>query len=780
MGNYHPPLILTCFTFYRCFSAEKRSLLVFFLLLLLSASGLQAQNSVGEWTMHLSYHAIHEVTGSENKVFGASDAGILVYHIPNKSVSTLNKKNGLNDVDISSLEFVPELEWLMIGYENGNVDIKDNNSIQNFPEIKDNLFQDDKAINQFMFFDDKILIATGFGIIEFIPSSKKFRNIFYPEEGTSLAVHDLSADDKNIYAATEKGVFYADRNSALINPSNWNRITDLPGYMNEFKNTEIFNGFLIASQVGDGAEDNVYIIDENNDYSLLTDNTGKVKDIYSNSASLFIAYDDRVIQYSENFSQVNTITDYPFGETNPLSLYMDLDNSLWIGDNENSLVRNSSSGQYESISRNSPLSDEVFKMKAFNDEILVTSGGKDDQNEQLDNPGIFYRFSEGEWKNYKLEQYSDFMDVEVDKQHKDIMYVSSFGGGLLKFENYELKEIYNSENSPLINTGERVQVSSLAADDEGNVLMVNYGATHPLVLKTKDDEWLTLEYDQLQGKEIADIVWAENGYLWGYFDNLPQLFVVDFNGTPDDIDDDRVRVMTPRDHNENLYADNITALVEDKNNNIWFATDEGIAVVNDIYGFFENDIFQPNRIRITEDNTTQYLLRDNTVKDILVDPGNRKWFATYRSGIKLFSEDGKKMLSHYTEENSPLLSNEVNTLAMKESSGELFTGSSKGIQSFRTDASEGKKDFSEAYVFPNPVKPGYDGVITITGLVQGVNVKITDVNGNLVYETVAEGGQATWDGKTLNGRKVNTGVYLVFMTNEDGSKTHIEKILFIR
>lgn len=778
---YCPPLILNFVKFYKCFSyVGKRVLLLFSLFIFSSGNSLKAQNRVGEWTMHLSYHAINEVTGSVDQIFGAANAGIIVYHNTDKSVSTLNKKNGLNDVDISGLKFIPELEWLMIGYENGNVDIRMNNSIQNFPEIKDNIFQDDKTINNFLFFEDIILVATGFGIIEFIPSSKKFRNIYFPEEGSSLSIYDLSINGNNIYAATEQGIFFADKNSSLINPSNWNRITALPEYMGEFNNLEVFNGFLIASQVNNGTGDKVYIIDKNNDYSLLEDNNGEVTDIHSGSGFLFIAYEDRVIQYSENFSQVNTITDYPFGNAYPLSVYSGVDNNLWIGDNKNSLVRKSSSSQYETISRSSPVSDDVFRMKAFDDEIFVTSGGWDDQHEKLDNPGIFYRFTEGEWENYQLEQYSDFIDIQKDNQGANILYVSSFGDGVLKFEDYELKEIYNSENSPLISTDGGVRVSSLAKDKEGNILMINDGATHPLVLKTKDNEWMKLEYEQLRGKAIKEIVWAENGYVWGYFDNLPQLFVVDFNGTLDDIDDDRVRVHTPRDHNENLYADRITALVEDENNNIWFATDEGVAVVNNIYGFFEDDTFQPNRIRITENDITQYLLRDNIVEDILVDPGNRKWFATYRSGIKLFSADGKKMISHYTEENSPLLSNEVKTLAMKKSNGELFTGSSKGIQSIRTDASEGKKDFSDAYVFPNPVRPGYEGVITITGLVKGVNVKITDVNGNLVYETIAEGGQATWNGKTLNGRKVNTGVYLVFISNDDGSKTHIEKILFIR
>jgi len=104
----------------------------------------------------------------------------------------------------------------------------------------------------------------------------------------------------------------------------------------------------------------------------------------------------------------------------------------------------------------------------------------------------------------------------------------------------------------------------------------------------------------------------------------------------------------------------------------------------------------------------------------------------------------------------------------------------RGICSYRSESAAGKADFQDAYVFPNPVRPGYEGKITITNLVAGVNVKITDISGNLVYETIARGGQATWDGKNLSGHKVSTGVYLIFMTNEDGSKTHVGKLLFLK
>lgn len=766
---------ISCFT-----TVQLKKLFIFIFFVTALSTQIFAQTSVGEWTMHVSYHTISSITGSDNNIFGAANAGILIYHKKENSVSTLNRKNGLNDVDISQIKYIPEIDRLIIGYQNGNMDLVKDNSINNFSGIKDNVYRENKTINDFLYFKDKVLIATGFGIIEFIPSTKNFRDIYYPEEGSFLTINKLTATDQYIYAVTDQGIFYADKSSSLVNPGNWERISTMPDYMGEFSHVEAFNEDIIVSYSTEGDNDIVYVLDENHNSYVLTDNSGKVHDIISTRDFVYIAYSEQIIKYSESFSIEETITDYSFGNTTPGDLFVGSGNTLWIGDKENSMVCETSKGQYERISRNSPLTDDVFMIKSDGANIFATAGKLDNQQEELDNAGMFYSFTEGEWNNYKFEEYNNFVDIAFDKSGSSDFYISSSGSGLLKFEDFQLSEVYNSENSPLTESDGETQVSSLVMDEDGNLLMVNHGATHPLVMKTVDNEWHVLEYDELAGKTVPRILWAKNGFVWGYFEDQPHLFVVDFNETFGDTDDDRVQVVTPRDHNENLYAEIITAIEEDNEGNIWFATDEGVAVVNDIYGIFDTEVFQPNRIRITEDNITQYLLRDNTVNDIFTDPGNRKWIATARSGIKLFSSDGKKMLSHYTKDNSPLLSDDIRTLAMNEKDGALFIGTSKGILSYRTDASEGKQDFSEAYVFPNPVRPGYEGTINITGLVEGVNVKITDINGNLVYETVAEGGQATWTGKTLNGTKVNTGVYLVFMTNEDGSKTHIEKILFIR
>jgi len=95
------------------------------------------------------------------------------------------------------------------------------------------------------------------------------------------------------------------------------------------------------------------------------------------------------------------------------------------------------------------------------------------------------------------------------------------------------------------------------------------------------------------------------------------------------------------------------------------------------------------------------------------------------------------------------------------------------------EAIAGNDEFSDVYVYPNPVRETYDGPIVIKGLVDETDVKITDISGDLVYKTTSLGGQAIWDGKNLNGNRCKTGIYLVFLSDALGEKTKITKLMFI-
>jgi len=167
------------------------------------------------------------------------------------------------------------------------------------------------------------------------------------------------------------------------------------------------------------------------------------------------------------------------------------------------------------------------------------------------------------------------------------------------------------------------------------------------------------------------------------------------------------------------------------------------------------------------------------IRDILVDGGNRKWFAT-TNGVFCIDEYGQRVIRHFTTDNSPLLSNRVVCLGQVDYSSELFIGTDFGIISYQNDAGVGNDDFQKIKVYPNPVPPKYSGEITIDGLAEDSEIRITDIQGKLVYQTTSNGSKATWNGLRLNGTKPNSGVYLIFAINRDGSQTAMGKFVFIR
>jgi hypothetical protein len=298
---------------------------------------------------------------------------------------------------------------------------------------------------------------------------------------------------------------------------------------------------------------------------------------------------------------------------------------------------------------------------------------------------------------------------------------------------------------------------------------------------TPEHEWKSFNFDGLISNNAVDEIFiTDNNHKWIILEEGNGLLVLDDNHTPLNDDDDTFKVIIPTSDDGESF-NNIYDGVQDKNGEVWLATDNGIIIFYNPDDVFEES-FIPDRVQLTSygnDTTEQWLLGTDIVTDIEVDGGNRKWLATQSSGLFLVSENGKKELLRFDKYNSPLISNTINDVAVHPVSGEVFILTDKGMMSYRGDATEADLEFGQVYVFPNPVRPGYEGKITVTGLAGNVNVKFTDVAGNLVYETTAKGGQATWDGKSFNGRKVNTGVYLVFCTNDDGSQTFVTKFLFL-
>jgi len=258
------------------------------------------------------------------------------------------------------------------------------------------------------------------------------------------------------------------------------------------------------------------------------------------------------------------------------------------------------------------------------------------------------------------------------------------------------------------------------------------------------------------------------------------LFIIDDKNTPFVFTDDRSRKMTIED-SDGKTINSVFSAAEDLEGNIWIGTDQGPVIYYNSDDIFEDDV-KGYRIKVARNDGSglaDYMLGTESITAIAVDGANRKWLGTKSSGVYLLSADGTTLLKNYNERNSQLFSDSIASLAVDNITGEVWFGTSKGVLSVRELATSGKETFNNVYSFPNPVMEDYTGSVTITGLVTGTQIKITDISGNLVFETISEGGQAMWDLSTYNGRRVSTGVYLIFCSDNEGSKSYVTKVLVL-
>jgi ligand-binding sensor domain-containing protein len=274
---------------------------------------------------------------------------------------------------------------------------------------------------------------------------------------------------------------------------------------------------------------------------------------------------------------------------------------------------------------------------------------------------------------------------------------------------------------------------------------------------------------------VGDIVIDNSDQKWVILHQGGGIFLFKENSLDTDTDFQARKLTTQH----GLPSNEIYSVAIDHNGYVWVGTDQGVGVFYNPGRAFTGEAFNAQLIVVEQDGFGAYLFENETINAIEVDGANKKWFGTTRSGVFLLSADARETIFHFNTQNSPLPSNNILDIAIMEKTGEVFFATDRGLVSFRGLATARERIHTDVYAYPNPVRPGYNGYIAIKGLVANARVKISDINGNLVYETISEGGQAIWNGKDLFGKRPSSGVYLVFSTNDDGSETIVSKILFI-
>ena len=230
-------------------------------------------------------------------------------------------------------------------------------------------------------------------------------------------------------------------------------------------------------------------------------------------------------------------------------------------------------------------------------------------------------------------------------------------------------------------------------------------------------------------------------------------------------------------NNGNLPSNKITSIIEDKTGAIWVGTDNGIGIFN--CSDLSKEACNAYLPIVKNNGFNAYLFQKETINCITVDAANRKWIGT-NSGAWLISQDGLNIIEHFTKDNSPLPTDSILQIIIEPNNGEVFFQTSQELVSYRGTATKEVIHQKDLFIYPNPVPPNYDGQISIRNLVENAHVKITDINGKLVFQTRALGGQAIWNGKTYEDKHVATGIYLVFVRDDAGNEKGVGKILITK
>jgi len=764
--------------------------IVFFVFNSLLAQGIP----IGQWRDHLPYRDAVAVADAGDRIYCATTSSLFYYNKTDNSLNRITKINGLSDIGITAINYHPNTKTLIVAYQNSNIDLIINNTIINISDIKRKNIPGKKNINKIMFAGNFAYMSCGFGIVELDMIRQEIKNTFYIGPlGKPIEVFDLTYDGASFYAATEQGIYFALKNVPnLANYEYWTRDTSLINYDDKFTSIAFYSNKLFANRKTASAtvSDTIIYKDGNQWHYFDAVNSSKVECLAVCNGKLVITYDYYILVFGDSLNQITGVWEYNGTYATPKHAIMDNKNVIWIADNRYGMIRWVWGEDYTLMFPNGPLTSNVFKMTAEDGDLWVAPGLRDEStwNNMYNHDGIF-SFTNETWTNIDRNVFNgfdtiqDIVTVAVDPTDKKRIFAGSWERGLLEFYDGHFVNIYNEQNSPLTSSSSTfywIGVGGLCFDTNNNLWVTNSSVNNILSVKTPAGQWYTYQFSSLVNDNvIGDVVIDQYNQKWIIVGRGGGIIVFNDNNTLATKTDDKMKKLSTGVGNGNLPSANVVSLAVDLKGEIWVGTDMGIAVFYSPGNVFSNENFDAQQILVTLDGYNQYLLQTETVTAIAVDGANRKWIGTANSGVYLMSEDGTVELKHFDTENSPLFSNNIKTIAINQKNGEVFFGTSLGIISYKGDATEGSENYTDVYAYPNPVKENYNGYIAIKGLVADVDVKITDVSGNLVYSTIANGGQAVWNGRNLNGEKVKTGVYLVFCSNTDGSKTFVTKILFI-
>lgn len=762
----------------------KKRILCFVLLVTMQI-GFTQNNLL--WQGYFSYNEIKDVSESATTIFAASENAMFSKNTSTSQLKTTNTIDGLSGETISSLYYSSTSNKTLVGYENGLMIVineADGSMLNIVDIINKQLPSNMKKINHFMEYQGIVYVSCDFGIVQFDLATMLFGDTYFiGNNGAEISVTQTAVFNGYIYAATIDGVRKADiANKNLIDFNQWTQTA--PG---NWSSVEAFGKELIA--INNSGYIHKYNQGSNSFIGFLQLPFVAV-DMRKTANYLVITTTSSVYFYNNQMALVSQINSNQISGSNvSFTCATTIDDIVYIGTKENGLMNTTISvaSPFENSTPIGPSRNSIFALQVATNALWVVYGDYFNYNPYpLDSYGIS-KYSATGWLNIPYEKVfgaKSMTRIAVNPNKENEVYASSFFSGLLKIVDDEPKILYNQSNSALEslvlsppNPGYiDIRINGTAFDKSGNLWLNNSLVQKGLKVLKPDGQWQSFSLDGILKKSsdtsMGRMLIDKNNTKWWCTDTDG---VVSYNES-----NNKFKKITMDSDKGNLPITDVRAIAVDNRNQLWIGTTRGLRVLFSVNSFLTEDQMTTNPIIIMEDNLAQELMYEQFITDIVVDGANNKWIGTADSGVFLVSPNGQETKYHFTTNNSPLPSNVVNDIDINSNTGEVFIATTKGMVSFKGTATVANEDLNNVYVYPNPVRPDFEGTVKIAGLLDKATVKITDIEGNLVYETTSEGGTIEWDTTAFGKHKVASGVYMIFISAQDGIETKVKKIMIIR
>jgi hypothetical protein len=752
--------------------------------------------SIGEWNVYSSYSTVNSIsTNSVGEIYVLTQGGLFI--VENQIIrSRFTTIDGMHRLDGTKSKFDERNNRLIIGYPDGVIDLFDTNT-QEFSQINDIQRVSEftsKGINDIEIIEDEILVATDFGVVVFDREeffvTNSYLNLGELPRGTQT--NDITFLNDSIFVATTRGVASGLILSNLIDASNW-----IYKELNQSVDKEVIALEATSSELYAIANDSLFNWD-NGIWSLFeTQTISSPEFLESDDQEILIGNSDRIIGVSES---VNERLIYS-PESSRITTIFSSENSIHVGSRENGFydISKSNLNDIKTFNPVGPYLNFFSDLEFDYGTLLASATVQFPQSDPFNNIRGYYILRENEWENYNRNtnpvlsdfRYSTAYSVDIAQ---DNYFIGSWGDGVaIQSRTSNEIEVFDNSNSGFSGISANrtfVVISGIDTDSRENTWAISFISNFPLnVYSNVNKEWshfpsLPINSDELYYRIFVD----SNDNLWipliDIGNNGKGLLVVDPGQDPFDDSDDTYRKLTTGNNSGNLPDDNVIALTEDKNGEVWIGTNRGLARF-----IFPNFIVSSNNpsdftaqwlINADTSATSRFLLRDVSVSAIAVNSSNQKWVGSSNQGLWLLNEDGSEILARYTADSSPLISDNILDIAIDDETGEVFISTDLGLISIIETAILPVSKMDELKVYPNPFVYANHNQIIIDDLSEETSIKVVGSDGSVFANINSRGGRIVWNALDDHGNELASGVYFIVALDNNGSEKGIGKVVIIR